>query len=108
MSGKLYSSGWLGTNGQQDQAKKIGAICGFFALKWGQPPKAKRKSKGSDQPVLDLQKYPRPAAKNKKIRTTYIDYNDPKTKAALDRAVTAKIRADADETALYREVIEKL
>ena len=37
-------------------------------------------------------------AKKKKIRTTYLNYDNPNTKSALDRAVIAKLRADSDET----------
>ena len=54
MSVDLPSSGRLHTHGQQDQAKKIGNICVFFALGRGRPPKVKRKSKYSEKPVLHL------------------------------------------------------
>ena len=39
--------------------------------------------------------------KKKKIRTTYLNYDNPNTKSALDRAVIAKLRADSDETETY-------
>ena len=35
--------------------------------------------------------------KKKKSRTTYLDYNDPKNKVALDISVTEIILSDADE-----------
>ena len=37
-----------------------------------------------------------------------LNYNDPKTKAALYREVIEKLRADADETALDRAVTAKI
>ena len=107
MSADLTSSGLLCTRGQKDQAKKIVNICGFFSLGRVPSPKVKRKSKDYEQPVLDPQEGSNTAAKKKKIRTTYLDYNYPNTKAALDRAVTAKIRVDASETTLDREVTAK-
>ena len=108
MYSEIASSGRLRTHGQQDQAKKIGNICGFFALGWGRPLKSKRKSKDAEQKVLDLQDYYKPGAKKKKIRTTYLNYINPKTKAELDISVTEKLSADADVTALDRAVTTKL
>ena len=86
----------------------MGDIHGFFALGRGRPPKVKRKPKDAEHPVLELQEDSKRAEKKNKSRTTYLDYNNPNTKAALDRAVAAKLRADSDGTALYRAVTAKL
>ena len=47
-------------------------------------------------------------AKKEKSRTKYLNYNYLKIKSALDRAVTEKLRSDADETALEISVTAKL
>ena len=70
----------------------------FFPLVRARPPKAKIKSKDAEQTLLDLQEDYNPASKKKKIRTIYIEYNNPKTKVTLDIEVNAKLRADIDET----------
>ena len=85
------------TRQQQDKAKKISYIYGFFPLGRGRTPKAKRNAKYDEKTVLDLIYYSNTAAKNKKSRTTYLNYNYPKTKAALDKSVTAKLIAYTDE-----------
>ena len=102
MSSKLPSSGWLRTHVHQYQSKKIGNICVFFTIAWVRPTKAKRKSKGDEQLALDLQEDFETEAKKKKkkkkrSRTTYLDYNDPKNKVALDISVTEIILSYADE-----------
>ena len=98
MSAEIPKSGWLCTGGKQDQAKRIGNICSFLSLGQGRPPKAKRKSKKAEKPVLDLQEDSKLLKNKKNIRTTYLKYNNTKTKAALDRTVTAKLRVDANKT----------
>ena len=70
MSAEIPSSGQLRTRRQKDQAKKIGNICGFFALGRGQPTKAKRRSKDADQPVLYLKDHLNAVAKKNKSCTT--------------------------------------
>jgi hypothetical protein len=106
MSDKLPSSGRLRTREQQKAAKKKGDIRGFFSLPRGRPPKqtkeqaAKKKEEKEVQPAVDLTEDWKPAAK-KKIRSSYLNYANPRTKAALANAVDAKIRGvDADETEL--------
>ena len=113
MSSKLPSSGQLWTCVQQYQSKKIGNICVFFAIAQVRPTKMKRKSKGDEKLVLDLQEDFEPESKKKKknkIRTKYLYYNDPKNKVALDIAVTEVILSDADEmeTDLTRRLLISL
>ena len=101
MSSKLPPSGWLRTCVHQYQSKKIGNICVFFAIAQVWPTKAKRKSKGDEQLALDLKEdfetEAKKKKKKKKSRTTYLDYNDPKNKVALDISVTEIILSYADE-----------
>ena len=100
MSSKLPPSGLLRTRVHQYQSKRIGNICVFFTIAWVRPTKAKRKSKGDEQLALDLQEEFETEAKKKKkkrSRTTYLDYNDPKNKVALDISVTEIILSYADE-----------
>ena len=99
----------------QYQSKKIGNICVFFAIAQVRPTKAKRKSKGDEQLALDLKEdfeteAKKKKKKKKKSRTTYLDYNDPKNKVALDISVTEIILSDADEmeTDLTRRLLISL